>query len=638
METGGEILNLIQVPHRRRKGGNLRQTRWVAFRVMIASVVLVACSSGQANDLPGSAPATTEAVSRGTDAPMPTDAEGPLAPPTAPVEPDVNPSSAASAASPPTDCVRIADFESTNWFIVNDGVMGGRSIGDGYLEDGVLTFFGEIVTDGGGFSSLRSEAIDGLGDATHLRMRLRSDGRDYELLAEDVNSQDRRVTHYRSIPATGDIWEEVDVSLAEMDSRIFGNSVDAAPFDPTNATQIGIILSDGLDGEFQLEIDWIDACRPGEKSATTDQESEGVEAAAPLTSTTTSVPAPPRTLTMAFTGDVLIHSHIWRQAERNAAEAELDVDYDFTPMFEEIQPLIDGVDLAVCHLEVPLRLPGNEPTTHPIYGAPREIVSDLAAVGYDHCSTASNHTLDQGVEGVELTAAEFDLAGITQHGMARTPDEIEPSVRDITTSDGSMVATTLLSYTWSYNGLSTPADEPWRSALIEPDRVIADARLARELGAELVVISLHWGAEKVSAVTRQQRDWASEITASGQVDLIVGHHAHVLQPIEEINGVWVVFGLGNVLSFHPTTDEWPAESQDAAVVTVEVTVDSDGVRVGRPVVNPTWVDKANGRVIRDVLAGLDSEETSPWRRARLEESLTRTQQIVGDFVPDDATN
>ncbi|MGA1616197.1 MAG: hypothetical protein ACO38H_05860, partial [Ilumatobacteraceae bacterium] len=87
----------------------------MAFRALIASAVLVACSSGQANDLLGPAPATSEAVSTGTDAPTPTDAEGPLAPPTAPVEPDVNPSSAASAASPPTDCVRIADFESTNW-------------------------------------------------------------------------------------------------------------------------------------------------------------------------------------------------------------------------------------------------------------------------------------------------------------------------------------------------------------------------------------------------------------------------------------------------------------------------------------------------------------------------------------------
>ncbi|MBL6620970.1 MAG: hypothetical protein ISP34_07340 [Ilumatobacteraceae bacterium] len=82
----------------------------MAFRALIASAVLVACSSGQANDLLGSAPAATEAVSTGTDAPTSTDAEGPLAPPTAPVEPDVNPSTAASATSPPIDCVRIADF------------------------------------------------------------------------------------------------------------------------------------------------------------------------------------------------------------------------------------------------------------------------------------------------------------------------------------------------------------------------------------------------------------------------------------------------------------------------------------------------------------------------------------------------
>ncbi|NBU56840.1 MAG: hypothetical protein EBS22_11595, partial [Acidimicrobiia bacterium] len=238
-------LNEIQEVHRYREVDILSQTRLVAVRVLIAAMMLVACAPGPTNDLPGSAPVSAESVSTGTDAPTPSAAEGQLEPPTASAEPDVNPSSAASATLPPTDCVRIADFDSTDWFIVNDGVMGGRSIGDGYLNDGILTFFGEIVTDGGGFSSLRSQAIDGLGDATHLRMRLRTDGRAYELLAEDASSEGRRVTHYRSIPATGGVWEEVDVSLAEMDSRIFGNPVDAAPFDPGSATQIGIILSDG---------------------------------------------------------------------------------------------------------------------------------------------------------------------------------------------------------------------------------------------------------------------------------------------------------------------------------------------------------------------------------------------------------
>jgi poly-gamma-glutamate synthesis protein (capsule biosynthesis protein) len=139
----------------------------------------------------------------------------------------------------------------------------------------------------------------------------------------------------------------------------------------------------------------------------------------------------------------------------------------------------------------------------------------------------------------------------------------------------------------------------------------------------------------VSAVTSRQRTWADQITASGLVDLIVGHHAHVLQPIEQVNGVWVVYGLGNVLSFHPTTDEWPAESQDAAIVSVAVTIDNGAVTVAAPEVFPTWVDKGNGRVIRDVLAGLADEDTSAWRRGQLAASLERTERVLGGFVPGD---
>ncbi|MGA0330705.1 MAG: CapA family protein, partial [Ilumatobacteraceae bacterium] len=412
---------------------------------------------------------------------------------------------------------------------------------------------------------------------------------------------------------------------------------DAVPFDPQNATQIGIILSDGNDGPFRLELDWIDACSPGEAGASVDQTADGAEneAVPSTTTTTTSVPEPPQEFTMAFTGDVLIHSHIWRQAERNAAEAELDVEYDFTPMFSDVTARLSAVDLAVCHLEVPLRLPGNEPSTHPIYGAPREIVGDLATVGYDHCSTASNHTLDQGTDGIDLTVAAFEEAGITQSGMARTPDEIEPRLRPFTLADGSTVDAALLSYTWSFNGLSLPAEEQWRSALIDPERIIEDAETARELGADLVIVSMHWGAEKVSAVTSQQRQWAEQVTASGLIDLIVGHHAHVLQPIEQVNGVWVVYGLGNVLSFHPATDEWPAESQDAAIVTVDVTIDNGEVTVAAPQVIPTWVDKGNGRVIRDVLAGLADDETPAWRRGQLAASLERTERVLGGFIPTD---
>lgn len=349
--------------------------------------------------------------------------------------------------------------------------------------------------------------------------------------------------------------------------------------------------------------------------------------AAPSTSSTsstsTTVP-PPRRLSLAFSGDILIHTSLWEEAERYAGGAG----YDFSPMFADVHPLLDSVDLAICHLEVPIAPPGEEPSTFPLYGAPRELVAGIASAGYDRCSTASNHTLDQGTAGIDATLAAFDDAGLGQSGMARTPAEIEPRVFEV---NGISIAH--LSYTWSFNGLRLPADQPWRSAEIDPARIIADATEARARGAELVIVSMHWGAETVTAVTSTQRRQAEALAASGMVDLIVGHHAHVVQRIEQVGGIWTVFGLGNVLSNHPTRDFFPPNTQDGMIVTVGLTVSSDGVvSVDAPVVHPTWVDRRGGYVIRDVLADLADPSTPRGLRAELEVSLERTSSVVGDFV------
>ena len=144
------------------------------------------------------------------------------------------------------------------------------------------------------------------------------------------------------------------------------------------------------------------------------------------------------------------------------------------------------------------------------------------------------------------------------------PIEILPHVFEV---DG--VSFSHLSYTWSYNGLSLPTGEEWRSATIDPAGSSPMPPRHRALGAEVVIVSMHWGAEGVHQPTSFQRNVADEITAGGLIDLVIGHHAHVLQPIEQVNGTWVLFGLGNILSNLPTTSRWPAASQDAAVVTVE---------------------------------------------------------------------
>ena len=108
----------------------------------------------------------------------------------------------------------------------------------------------------------------------------------------------------------------------------------------------------------------------------------------------------------------------------------------------------------------------------------------------------------------------------------------------------------------------------------------------------------------------------------------------MLQPIEQVNGVWTVFGLGNILSSHPTREFFPPESQDGAVVTVNVEFGMNGKPiVGRPVVYPTWVDKNDGYVIRDVGSGLFNPNTSSSLRQALQVSLDRSRKYVGDFIP-----
>ncbi len=371
--------------------------------------------------------------------------------------------------------------------------------------------------------------------------------------------------------------------------------------------------------------------------ATTSTSATTASAIATSTTAAATTVAPPVTpaptagdgaLTLAFTGDALWHSPLWRQAERNFAGNGSDAaGMDFTPMLARLQPVVANADVGVCHLETPIA-PDGQFTTFPLYGVPPDVVTAIANAGFDRCSTASNHTVDRGTAGIDRTVAVLEAHGLGQSGMARTPAEIAPQVF---VADGFRVAH--LSYTFGYNGLRLPPGEEWRSALIDPQRIIADATEARRLGAEVVIVSMHWGIEGRRDVTPEQRAVAEQVTASGTVDLIVGHHAHVLQPIEQINGVWVIFGLGNMISNLPTGPRWPAACQDGAVAVVTITKAPDGTAVvAAPVVHPTWVDRLNGWNVHLVQQTLADPALPEGLRAQLDTSLRRTSEVLGVFI------
>jgi poly-gamma-glutamate synthesis protein (capsule biosynthesis protein) len=351
----------------------------------------------------------------------------------------------------------------------------------------------------------------------------------------------------------------------------------------------------------------------------------GTAPAAVTTDTALRVEPPLRSITLAFTGDNLTHSPIVRQAERNAGGRG----YDFRPIYARVQPLLSSVDLAICHLETPIAPPGEPLSTAPLYGVPAEIADALAFAGYDRCSTASNHTLDRGVAGIETTVGNLARVGISQVGMARWPEE---AVAQLVTVKGVQVAH--LSYTFSYNGLQPPRGEEWRSNLIDAARMVADALDARRRGANVVIMSVHDGNEGSAVPTSRQRQVAEAVTAYGVVDLVVGHHAHVLQPIEQVNGRWVMYGLGNFISNMPTGPSWPASSQDGAVVTVRVQEQPDGsFTIERPEVHPTWVHReAGGWVIRLVQQDLADPSLPSGLRSALSASLDRTARVLGPYL------
>ncbi|MFD3546448.1 CapA family protein [Streptomyces sp. NPDC058655] len=266
----------------------------------------------------------------------------------------------------------------------------------------------------------------------------------------------------------------------------------------------------------------------------------------------TAAPAPAgKPFTLVATGDIIPYPSI---IQRSADDAGRAGEYDFRKILAGVKPLVSAADLAICHHEIPYGRPGGPYTGYPTFKAPHQLADALRDTGYDSCSTASNHTLDDGYDGLARTLEHLDRAGIAHVGSARSAEEAKAPA--VMSAGGAKVAQ--LSYTYGTNGIPLPQGKPWAVNLIDRDRIVADARAARAGGANVVVLSIHWGTEWQTAPDEQQRELARALTASRgadglpDIDLVLGTHNHVPQPYEKINGTWVVFGMGDqVASFVP---------------------------------------------------------------------------------------
>ena len=193
----------------------------------------------------------------------------------------------------------------------------------------------------------------------------------------------------------------------------------------------------------------------------------------------------PRSFTVLAAGDIIVHGRLAGFAAQNAAAPG---EWDFWPMMEAFEPWVSSADFSICALEVVLSSTNRGLSYYPRFIAPNQVADAIAATGWDACTTATNHGLDGGIQGVVTTLDELDERGIGHSGTARTPEERLPALYEI---EGVTVAH--LAFTEHWNGLETPADMRWAANTARADQIIEDARWAREQGAEFVILSISWG-------------------------------------------------------------------------------------------------------------------------------------------------
>nr|WP_214840241.1 CapA family protein [Exiguobacterium sp. s122] len=237
-------------------------------------------------------------------------------------------------------------------------------------------------------------------------------------------------------------------------------------------------------------------------------------------------------------GDILLHDSVY-----NAAAT--DDGFDFNPGFEEVAPILQRADIAIANQES--MIGGSEIglSSYPAFNSPYEIGDALQEAGIDLVTTANNHTLDRGVKAIENSINHWNTIGMPYTG-SFISEEDKANIRTLTENE---ISFAFLAYTYGTNGVVPK--QPYHVNYIDLDLIRSDVEKAESV-ADMTVVSLHFGNEYEPLPNASQESLVQELADLG-VDIIIGHHPHVLQPVTWVDGVngnrtFVAYSLGNFLS------------------------------------------------------------------------------------------
>ena len=267
-------------------------------------------------------------------------------------------------------------------------------------------------------------------------------------------------------------------------------------------------------------------------------------------------------INLIATGDGLIHNAVYSSYEQS------DGSYDFSGALKYVKDIVKNYDIAYYNQETPFA--GGEPSGYPRFSTPSEFGDAMIDAGFNMISLATNHTYDKGENGVLNFYNYFKgKKDIVYNGIA---DSFE-SRNNFIIGEKNNITYSMLSYTTSTNGLNAPSGKEYLVNVYDKEQVKEDILSLRDK-VDVLIVAMHWGVEYASEPNNSQIEIAEYLADLG-VDIIIGTHPHVLQPITKIDDTIVMYSLGNFISNQYGTDDYNKLIGFMATLDITKTVSPD---------------------------------------------------------------
>ena len=294
------------------------------------------------------------------------------------------------------------------------------------------------------------------------------------------------------------------------------------------------------------------------------------------------------TFTLTAIGDIMCHDTQYKDAYNSST-----LQYDFNYVFDDIKHHIKDSDLTIGNLETTFGGAEKGYRNYPTFNTPDALANAISNLGVDVLSTASNHSLDTGYDGLVRTSNLLNNLGIKYVGTADSQEKRDSLL--YVNVKGINIA--ILSYTYGTNGIPIPKGKEYSVNLIDKDLILKDIKKAKQNNVDMIIACMHWGTEYSISANNEQKDLTNMLFENG-VNVILGNHPHVVQPMEKrtvttkdgkIQDGFVIYALGNFIS-----DQIAPNTRNSIILDLNITKTATGeIKIDNINYTPIYMYKTN---------------------------------------------